>query len=130
MRRYFHSLADVLESPIAQAARAASHTQAQLDRVLKSTRLEDMLYTQLRRGDTELDTLEEDCKDRLSTFPRHWIRWNVWSTGTGTAWSGCGRHWTGWSRQELPPTPVVCRKPWQLPTRPKACTGRWRRSGP
>ena len=69
MRRYFHSLVDVLESPIAQAARATSHTQAQLDRVLKSTRLEDMLYTQLRRGDTELDTLEEGCKDRLPTFP-------------------------------------------------------------
>lgn len=69
MRRYFHSLVDVLESPIAQAARATSHTPVRSDRVLKSTRLEDMLYTQLRRGDTELDTLEEDCKDRLPTFP-------------------------------------------------------------
>lgn len=60
MRTYFRSLAEVLESPLASAAKAFSRTAGQ-NRVLKSTKLEDMIYQDLRRGDTGLDTLESSC---------------------------------------------------------------------
>ena len=51
MRTYFRSLAEVLESPLASVAKAFSRTAGQ-NRVLKSTKLEDMIYQDLRRGDT------------------------------------------------------------------------------
>ena len=68
MRTYFRSLAEVLESPLASVAKAFSRTAGQ-NRVLKSTKLEDMIYQDLRRGDTGLDTLESSCGEKLSTFP-------------------------------------------------------------
>lgn len=66
MRTYFRSLAEVLESPLASVAKAFSRTAGQ-NRVLKSTKLEDMIYQDLRRGDTGLDTLESSCGEKLST---------------------------------------------------------------
>ncbi len=68
MRTYFRSLAEVLESPLVSVAKAFSRTAGQ-NRVLKSTKLEDMIYQDLRRGDTGLDTLESSCGEKLSTFP-------------------------------------------------------------
>ena len=68
MRTYFRSLADVLASPLAAAAKTARPSAGQ-HRVLRSTRLEDMVYRDLRRDDAELDMLEASCKEKLSTFP-------------------------------------------------------------
>ncbi len=68
MRTYFHSLADVLGSPLAAAAKTVRSNAGQ-HRVLKSTRLEDMVYQDLRRGDDGLDALEQSSAGKLSTFP-------------------------------------------------------------
>lgn len=68
MRTYFRSLADVMASPLVAAAKAFSPGTGQ-SRVLRSTKLEDMVYKDLRQGDTVLDTLEASCGERLSTFP-------------------------------------------------------------
>ena len=68
MRTYFHNLAEVMASPLVSAARTARPGGGQ-NRVFKSTRLEDMVYRDLRQGDTELDTLESSCGEKLSTFP-------------------------------------------------------------
>ena len=66
MRTYFRSLTDVMASPLAAAAKAFSRGTGQ-SRVFKSTKLEDMVYQDLRRGDTGLDTLESSCGEKLST---------------------------------------------------------------
>lgn len=68
MRKYFHSLADVMASPLAAVAKTARSNAGQ-HRVLRSTRLEDMVYQDLRKGDAELDALEATCGEKLSTFP-------------------------------------------------------------
>ena len=68
MRTYFRSLADVMASPLVAAAKAFSRGTGQ-SRVLRSTKLEDMIYQDLRRGDTGLDALESSCGEKLSTFP-------------------------------------------------------------
>ena len=68
MHTYFRSLTDVMASPLASAAKAFSRGTGQ-SRVFKSTKLEDMVYQDLRQGDTGLDTLESTCGKKLSTFP-------------------------------------------------------------
>jgi uncharacterized protein with von Willebrand factor type A (vWA) domain len=68
MRAYFHSLADVLASPLAAAAKTARPSAGQ-HQVLRATRMEDMVYQDLRRDDAELDSLEASCQEKLSTFP-------------------------------------------------------------
>lgn len=68
MRTYFRSLSDVLGSPLAQTAQAFSPRPAGGHRVLKSTKLEDAAYRDLRRDDNELDALEKACGEKLSTF--------------------------------------------------------------
>ena len=69
MRTYFRSLSDVLGSPLAQTAQTFSPRHAGGHRVLKSTKLEDAAYRDLRRVDNELDALEKACGEKLSTFP-------------------------------------------------------------
>ena len=69
MRTYFRSLSDVLGSPLAQTAQTFSPRRAGGHRVLKSTKLEDAAYRDLRRVDNELDALEKACGEKLSTFP-------------------------------------------------------------
>lgn len=69
MRTYFRSLSDVLGSPLAQTAQTFSPRHAGGHRVLKSTKLEDAAYRDLRRGDNELDALEKAYGEKLSTFP-------------------------------------------------------------
>ena len=39
------------------------------DRVLKSSKLEDLIYSELRQGDQDMDTLEADGSEKLRTFP-------------------------------------------------------------
>lgn len=68
MRTYFQSLADVMQSPLAAAAKTPRPGDGQ-HRVLKSTRLEDMVYQDLRRDDPGLDALESSGVEKLSTFP-------------------------------------------------------------
>ena len=69
MRKYFRSLADVLASPIVAAANALRRDKAaRQDRVLQSTKLEDMIYQGLHKGDDELIALEQSCTEKLSTF--------------------------------------------------------------
>ncbi|MCI8539595.1 MAG: hypothetical protein HFF18_13220 [Oscillospiraceae bacterium] len=68
MRTYFRSLADVMESSLATAAKLLRPAAGQ-HRVLKSTRLEDMVYQELRRSDSKWDALEDVCCKKLSTFP-------------------------------------------------------------
>ena len=58
MRTYFRSLSDVLGSPLAQTAQAFSPRHAGGHRVLKSTKLEDAAYRDLRRDDEELDAID------------------------------------------------------------------------
>ena len=69
MRTYFRSLSEVLASPLAQEAGAFQRGGAGSNRVLRSTRLEDAVYRDLRRGDDELDALEKACGEKLSSFP-------------------------------------------------------------
>ena len=64
MRTYFRSLSDVLGSPLAQTAQTFSPRHAGGHRVLKSTKLEDAAYRDLRRGDNELDALEKACGEK------------------------------------------------------------------
>ncbi len=69
MRKYFHSLADILASPLAAAANTLQQDKAaRQDRVLQSTKLEDMIYQGLHKDDDELIALEQSCAEKLSTF--------------------------------------------------------------
>ena len=54
---------------LAQTAQAFSPGTPAGIRVLKSTKLEDAAYRDLRRDDEELDALEKACGEKLSTFP-------------------------------------------------------------
>lgn len=69
MRAYFRSLSDVLAAPLAQQARTFQKGRTGDNRVLKSTRLEDAVYRDLRHGDEELESIESVCGEKLSTFP-------------------------------------------------------------
>ena len=69
MRTYYRSLNDVLASPLIQAADTFHRGVINSHRILKSTKLEDAIYRDLRYGDDELTTLENNCKEKLSTFP-------------------------------------------------------------
>lgn len=68
MKTRFRSISDVLGSPFLQELpQPRQGTQGQ-NRVLRSTRIEDSVYQDLRRDDAELDSLEEACLPKLSTF--------------------------------------------------------------
>lgn len=67
MRKKFKSIDEVLNAEI--SARRSSAGVPGLDRVLKSTRLEDRLYSDLRKDDTDMDKIEAECAPKLSTFP-------------------------------------------------------------
>lgn len=68
MLKPFRTIADVLRSPWA-GFRATEKPQELSHRVLKSTRLEDSIYADLRDGDGALDTLEAQATPKLKTFP-------------------------------------------------------------
>lgn len=69
MRTYFRSLNEVLESPLAQSVQTFHRKSVGGHRLLRSTKLEDAAYRDLRRDDNELDALEKACGEKLSTFP-------------------------------------------------------------
>ncbi len=68
MIKPYRSIDDVLRSPWANL-RVPEKMPEQSDRVLKSTRLEDNIYADLRSGDSALDDLEEVSAAKLKTFP-------------------------------------------------------------
>lgn len=66
MRKPYRTIDDVLRSPWAAAAPPAETT---LDRVLRSTKLEDSIYNDLRSGDSDLDQIEQAAEKQLRSFP-------------------------------------------------------------
>lgn len=65
MRKLYRTIDDVLKSPWAAAAPPVKTT----DRVLRSTKLEDSIYKDLRAGDGGLDQIEQDAEKKLRSFP-------------------------------------------------------------
>lgn len=66
MLKPYRSINDVLNSPWAVAA---PPVEAATDRVLRSTKLEDSIYQDLRAGDDGLDQIERDAGKKLRSFP-------------------------------------------------------------
>ena len=61
MRGPYHNWNDVLRSPWAQVAPTAR--PAQTDRVLRSSKLEDSIYSSLRDGDDALAQIEQSASE-------------------------------------------------------------------
>ncbi len=68
MRKAYRSIQDVWASPWAKITPTDARQQ-KTDRVLRSTKLEDSIYADLRAADDAMDALEYDAKEKLSTFP-------------------------------------------------------------
>lgn len=64
----YHTIEDVLHSPWANMQTFAKES-ALTDRVLRSTKLEDSIYADVRAGDDNLTQVEKEAKSRLSSFP-------------------------------------------------------------
>ncbi len=67
MRKPYRTIEDVLRSPWAAIERAGERPGT--DRVLRSTRLEDSIYADLRDGDDALEGTEREAAKKLSSFP-------------------------------------------------------------
>lgn len=68
MRQNYRSIEDVLRSPWAEL-KAPTAAGEKSDRVLRSTKLEDSIYSDLRTGDTAMDEIESAAGEKLRTFP-------------------------------------------------------------
>ena len=68
MGKVYRSIEDVWTSPWA-GLRSEDVGKPATDRVLRSTKLEDSIYADLRSGDSAMDTLEADAREKLRTFP-------------------------------------------------------------
>ncbi len=66
MRKFYHTFDDVLRSPWAEAGQPAETAN---DRVLRSTKLEDSIYQDLRSGDEDLGQVEQAAEKQLRSFP-------------------------------------------------------------
>ena len=67
MKKTYRKIEDVLRSPLmGTSAQAETETT---DRVLRSTRLEDSIYTDLRTGDDGLEQTERTAVEKLPSFP-------------------------------------------------------------
>jgi uncharacterized protein with von Willebrand factor type A (vWA) domain len=64
-KRTFRSIDEILASAPATRLRAKN---GKTDRVLKSAKLEDRTYANLREGDAEADALERECLQKLPSF--------------------------------------------------------------
>ena len=67
MRGPYRTIEDVLRSP--WAAMKLSGERAATDRVLRSTKLEDSIYADLRDGDDGLEQIEQGAAKKLPSFP-------------------------------------------------------------
>ena len=68
-RKAFRTIADVLRSPIVELATLRRKPAQKTDRVMRSSKLEDSIYTELREDDTEMDVTENAAAQRLKSFP-------------------------------------------------------------
>ena len=68
-RRSFRTIADVLRSPIVELAALRKKPTQKTDRVMRSSKLEDSIYAELREDDTEMDMTENAAAQRLKSFP-------------------------------------------------------------
>ena len=68
MRKTYVTIGDVLCSPWA-SERPPEQKPAVTDRVLRSTKLEDSIYADLRREDESLDAVEQAAGEKLRSFP-------------------------------------------------------------
>ena len=66
--RSYRSFEDVLYSPWANVS-ARGDALPRTDRVLRSTKLEDSIFSDLRTSDAVMDEIEESAVGKLSTFP-------------------------------------------------------------
>jgi uncharacterized protein with von Willebrand factor type A (vWA) domain len=64
---YYKTIDDVMDA--VGMGLTADRALPKTDRVFKSTRLEDMIYSELRNGDNGMDALESECLPKLRTFP-------------------------------------------------------------
>lgn len=68
MKRYFRSVDEVLRSPWGAPVPTSPKAEA-LDRVLRSTKLDDTIYLDMRKGDDTLDEIELNAEKKLRSFP-------------------------------------------------------------
>ena len=68
-RKAFRTIADVLHSSIAELAAFRRNPAQKTDRVMRSNKLEDSIYAELREDDTEMDVTENAAAQRLKSFP-------------------------------------------------------------
>ena len=68
-RKAFRTIADVLRSPIAELAALRRKPTQKTDRVMRSSKLEDSIYAELREDDTEMDMTENAAAQKLKSFP-------------------------------------------------------------
>lgn len=67
MKKTYRTIDDVLRSPWADTHPGASAETT--DRVLRSTKLEDSIYADLRNGDDALAQMEQEAEKKLCSFP-------------------------------------------------------------
>ena len=67
MLKPYRTIDDVLRSP--WASLTPPMTKESTDRVLRSTKLEDSIYADLREGDGGLDQIEQTAEKKLQSFP-------------------------------------------------------------
>ena len=67
MKKTYHTIDDVLRSPWAELCPKA-YVEA-TDRVLRSSKLEDGIYADLRSGDDALTKTEHAAEKKLRSFP-------------------------------------------------------------
>ena len=67
MLKPYRTIDAVLNSPLAETT-SPIETET-TDRVLRSTKLEDSIYTDLRAGDSGLDQIEQTAGKKLASFP-------------------------------------------------------------
>lgn len=68
-RKAFRTITDVLRSPIAELAALRRQPTQKTDRVMRSSKLEDSIYAELREDDTEMDLTENAAVQKLKSFP-------------------------------------------------------------
>ena len=69
MKRAFSSVSDVLRSAWANVGALVNKPKERTDRILRSTRLEDEIYKDLRTGDDAMDDIEQEASGKLKSFP-------------------------------------------------------------
>lgn len=65
-RKTFRTIADVLRSPIVELATLRRQPTQKTDRVIRSSKLEDSIYAELREDDTEMDLTENAAAQKFN----------------------------------------------------------------